>query len=117
MWSAEKRKRIWDAVWNDDANMLSSEIQTTAHVDESTSQLWNPRKRNGIMNRNILEVVSMQKTGVNLNQGQATRCLAFLLDSFGDIMRDKMVEIHARCRRLALEKSCSTIERHFFITA
>lgn len=79
-WDVTKRRGVWEALRQDDPQQLAIHL-TSVQIREAYTGLWNPkkyRKECGKKDTHLLDVMLLQKTGVNHGQGGALRCYAWL---------------------------------------
>ena len=91
-WTAATRRGVWEALMHDDPETIALHLTSRALVETSAKGLWNPSKATGKRNTSILDVMALQRTGVNGNLGQALRCLRWLLDTFPEVYNAKDIE-------------------------
>ena len=80
-WDAAKRRAVWSALYRDDPQVLGAHLHTAQDVRSAYTGLWNPKKYRrecGKKGTHLLDVMLLQRTGVNRGQGGALRCYAWL---------------------------------------
>lgn len=91
-WTAATRRGVWEALMHDDSKTIALHLTNRALVETSAIGLWNPSKTAGKRNTSILDVIALQKTGVNGNLGQPLRCLRWLLSTYPEVYNAKDIE-------------------------
>ena len=84
-WDVDKRREVWRALYQDDPQMLSKHLTSVQDVRDAYRGLWNPKKYTtgfGKKDTHLLDVILLQKTGVNRGQGGALRCYYWLNAAF-----------------------------------
>jgi len=84
-WNAGKRRGVWKALKEDNPEQLAKHLTSERVVRDAYKGLWNPKKYEGEPGKkdtHLLDVLLLQKTGVNHDQGGALRCYAWLNQAF-----------------------------------
>lgn len=82
MWDKVRRREVWEALFEDDPRKLAKHLTSVRIVRDAKSGLWNPEKRCGKKDTHLLDVMLLQRTGVNHGKGGALRCHAWLNAAF-----------------------------------
>ncbi len=77
-----KRRGVWKALYRDDPRLLAAHLTSVKDVRDAYTGLWNPDKKSGKKDVHLLDVVLLQQTGVNYDQGRAMRCYSWLNSVF-----------------------------------
>lgn len=94
-WDATKRRGVWEALNQDNPHQLAEHLTSVQDVRDAYTGLWHPRKyRRGVGKRDthLLEVMLLQRTGVNRGRGGALRCLSWLTAAFPEAYTDEEKE-------------------------
>jgi hypothetical protein len=83
-WDTDIRRAVWDALYADDPQKLSEYLTSNEVIRGARTGMWNPNKKGGKKDTHLLDVMLLQKTGVNYNKGGALKCYAWLNDAFPD---------------------------------
>ena len=100
-WNVDKRRGVWRALYQDDPQQLAKHLTSVQDVRDAYSGLWKPKKYplienwpdiddglwkpkkdTGKKDTHLLDVILLQKTGVNRHQGGALRCYHWLNAAF-----------------------------------
>lgn len=91
-WTKDKRRAVWTALNNDDPDLLARCLISSQDVRDAYVGLWKPKKYRqgeGKRDTHLLEVLLLQKTGVNHGKGRAMRCYEWLLRAYPDAYSDE----------------------------
>ena len=94
VWEKSTRIAVWKALQLDDPDLLEPHIRTSQDVRDASTALWNPEKysKNPIEGKkdvSLLDVMLMQRNGVNADQGGAMRCWEWIEARFPDAYTDE----------------------------
>lgn len=106
-WNKDKRRAVWTALNKDDPDLLARWLISSQDVRDAYVGLWKPKKYRqgeGKRDTHLLEVLLLQKTGVNHGKGRAMRCYEWLLRAYPDAYSDeeKVACAGAECRSLVM---------------
>ena len=85
VWSKDTRRKVWIALRRDDPELLAETLQSEQEIRDGCIGLWNPKKYRtqiGKRDTHLLDVMLLQKTGVNYGKGGALRCYTWLISAF-----------------------------------
>jgi len=84
-WNANKRRGVWAALRNDDPQLLATYLNSVQDIRDAYVGLWNPEKYRSLVGKkdtHLLDVMLLQKTGVNHGKGGALNCWNWLNNKF-----------------------------------
>jgi len=87
-WSKETRIGVWEALYYDNPDMIAKHLVDVDTIRRGRVGLWNAgkydRDKPGKKDTHLLDVMLLQKTGVNFGLGGAVKCYAWLNGTFPD---------------------------------
>ena len=109
-WSKETRQGVWEALYYDNPEMIANHLIDVDTIRRGRVGLWSPDKyhgdKPGKKDTHLLDVMLLQKTGVNFGLGGAVKCYAWLNATFPDAYtpqeRERVVRRAEERKRRAL---------------
>lgn len=110
-WDAKKREGVWRALYLDDPHLISVYLRSVEEIRSAYFGLWNPKKyvkKAGKRNTHLLDVMVLQKKGVNFGRGLALKTLTWLKENFPSAYSDNEWKyVLCRCNLDQTRKICA----------